>query len=171
MNNNNADRENGSAGEKPKKPFLEFDMKEGVELGETLEAGLGAIKGVLGGFFNMAQELLGPEGMKNLEAARWLAHVAASLDDLATSLADDSLVPVGKAGELTCFLERVDDELDGSKFATQAASIEARLKEAAAIANDWDRAAPAESRNVQLERINNSVGYLRAAAAVNDKDE
>lgn len=175
MNDKNDDAREGfgDADEKPpkKKPFLEFDMKEGIELGETLEAGMGAIKGVLGGFLNMAQDLIGPEGMKNLEAARWLSHVAASLDDLANSLADDSLVPVGKAGELECFIERVDDELEGSKFATQTASFKSRLREAAAIANEWDSNAPDETRNRQLEQLNNSVGFFRAAAAINEHDD
>jgi len=147
------------------KPQPEVTFSVDGNVGEAVGQGMEALKMVLGGVVNMAQELVGPEGMRNFEASQWLAQVGASIEEIATAFREQETVPAGKGGEITCFLERIDTELKGSKFESQIPAFRRRLEE---ISQLLDRAGAEETARPtagDLERLTDSAGYFRAAAS------
>jgi len=135
------------------------------DVGEAVGQGMEALKMVLGGIVDMAQGLVGPEGMRGFEAGQWLAQVGASIEEIATALREQETVPAGKGGEITCFLERIDAELKGSKFESQTPAFRQRLEE---ISQLLERAGAEETSRPtagDLQQLTNSAGYFRAAAS------
>ena len=133
------------------------------DVGEALEKGMDALKSVFGGIVDMVQDTIGPDGMKNLGAAQWLTQVASSLEEAATGLRDGA-VPSGKAGEISCFVDRLEDELKGSKFESQMSTLRDRLQKALqAIERVSGTESPISSGDVDM--VADAAGYFTAAAS------
>lgn len=125
----------------------------------SLESGLGALQQVFAGFAKMAQNVAGTEVVRNLTAGTWLGSVADCLEAIASS----GTVSGAQAGELACHVERLSEELAGSKFAGQAASISSRLNAAVAVI---ESASKSDGRiaAADLQSVATTAGYFRAAA-------
>lgn len=146
---------------------FQFDgdgVKLDGDVGEAIGKGVDALKSLIGGFAQMAQDMIGPEGMKTLQAAQWLSQVAASIQQTADGLRDSDKVPLGKSGEIACFLERLEAELQGSKFETQQPSFRTRLETCSEIVERTAESDHAASSS-DLKQLNDAVGYFHAAAA------
>jgi len=149
--------------DKTQQPEVTFSVDGNV--GEAVGQGMDALKMVLGGIVNMAQELVGPEGMRNFEASQWLAQAGASIEEVANGIREQGAAPAGKGGEITCFLERVDAELKGSKFESQIPSFRQRLNDTLQFierTGDTESSAPDAQ---DINRLADSAGYFHAAAA------
>lgn len=137
--------EAAGSGEKP--PPKEMDFAG------ALDKGMAALQNAFEGIVNAAKKAIGPELLRNAEAAAWLGGVATCLE--ATAAAPTTAL-AGKSGELACHLERLDAELNGSKFEGQKASFRQRL-EAVVAAIGSGGAASAKAQE--------AAGYFRAAAS------
>ena len=153
--------ETNSNGDGPANPKPELKFSFEKDLGGALQGGMEAIKKLFEGFATMAQGLVGPEAVRNFEAGQWLERVAICLDETAALLREASQVTPEKTGELTCFLERVEEELKGSKFASQQSALHQRLQ------NIHDQiSTPGDSVpfRVQATQVAEAAGYFHAAA-------
>lgn len=142
-----------------------FNFSFKGEPGDALGQGMDALKSVLGGFVNMVKEAIGPEGLRNLEASQWLTQAAACMTEVATGLRERGAVPTGKAGELTCFRERVDAEIRGSKFESQLPSLRQRLDDALQFIEQRSGSEGSAVSERDINRLSDSAGYFNAAAA------
>lgn len=147
------------------KPEQKFNFSFNGEAGDALGQGMDALKSVLGGFVNMVKEAIGPEGIRNLEASQWLTHAASCMSEVATGLRELGAVPAGKAGELTCFRERVDAEIRGSKFESQLPSLRQRLDDALQFIEQRSGSEGSAVSEQDINRLSDSAGYFNAAAA------
>jgi hypothetical protein len=141
------------------KKTVEFKFDGNV--GNSLQAGFGALQQVFEGFAKMAQNAIGPELVKNLQAGGWLGSVADTLDAIAAS--NGSGVPGAQAGELACYIERLESELTGSKFAPQLGSFRNRLESAAAATERAMQSGGGISRE-DAQIVAAAAGYFRASA-------
>ncbi len=154
-----------SGDESKKDSEQEINISFDGDVGDALGKGMEALKTVLGGFAGMVQDAIGPEGIRNLEASQWLTQVASCMDEIAAGLRDNGVVPSGKAGEVACFLDRIEEETKGSKFESQLASLRQKLED---VSNTIKRASGSDSAAVSEQDINglaDSAGYFNAAAA------
>ena len=129
------------------------------DVGDALEKGMDALKSVFGGIVDMVQDTIGPDGMKNLGAGQWLTQVSTSLEEAAKSLRDGA-VSAGKAGELSCFLDRIEEELTGSKFESQLPSMLQKLQTALTVVQSGD-----SSDLAGIDAVADAAGYFSAAAS------
>lgn len=159
------DTPDDSANESKKTSAQEFNFSFDGDAGDALGQGMEALKSVLGGIVGAVKEAIGPEGIRNLEASQWLTQAASCLEAVATGLREQGKVPAGKAGELTCFLERVRDEVKGSKFESQLSSLRQRLEDALQLVERSGGAEGSAVSEQDINRLSDSAGYFNAAAA------
>lgn len=81
-----SERPNEPQNDKKEKSDQEFNFSFDGDVGDALGQGMDALKSVLGGIVDAVQDAIGPEGMRNLEAAQWLTQVATWLESVATGL-------------------------------------------------------------------------------------
>ncbi len=108
MNTSSAESRNGSN----KKSGQAFNVSFDGDVRDAVGQGVDALKSVLGGFVNAVKEAIGPEGIRNLEASRWLAQAAICLEAVAMGLRVHGKIPPGKAGELIGHASRQRDTVD-----------------------------------------------------------
>lgn len=137
------------------------EFKFDGNLGNSLQSGLGALQQVFEGFAKMAQNAVGPDLVKNLQAGSWLGNVADCLDAIATS--NGSGVPGNQVGELACYSERLDAELTTSRFASQIPSFKLRLEAATAVTERAMQSGGEISRE-DARTVAAAAGYFRASA-------
>ena len=142
-------------------PEVNFSFDQSA--GDAIGKGLDALKDVFAGFAGMAQQMAGSDEMRNLQAGQWLAQVASSIEEVCTGIRDDNAVPAGKSGEMTCFLERLETEVKGSKAEDQLESLQQRLKKTSQLMNRLNKknTLPSES---ELQTLQETLGYFRATA-------
>ena len=129
------------------------------QFGKSFEAGLGALQQVFAGFVKMAQNAVGPELVRNIQAASWLGSVAECLD----AVANAGQLTNHQVGEIDSFLERCQAELNDSRFASQIPSFQSRLSAVAALAART--AGPAEKLSAEdIRSVASAAGYFRASA-------
>lgn len=129
------------------------------QFGKSFEAGLGALQQVFAGFIKMAQDTVGPELIRNIQAASWLSSVAECLDVIANA----GQITNHQAGEIDSFVERCQSELNSSRFASQIPSFQSRLSAVAALAART--AGPAEKLSAEdIRSVASAAGYFRASA-------
>ncbi len=134
---------------------IDIDPKIGEKLQEGLQGGVDVLQGLFSGFVKSIQDAMGPEMMRNLEASQWLGQVAASLDEVAVAWRAGAPTPSGKSGELSCYAERLAEEIRGSRVEGQADSLRNWLELAkSAIERD-----DSQSRSVA-----DAAGYFSATA-------
>jgi hypothetical protein len=129
------------------------------QFGKSFEAGLGALQQVFAGFVKMAQNAVGPELVRNIQAASWLGSVAECLD----AITNARQITNHQAGEIDSFVERCQAELNGSRFASQIPSFLSRLSAVAAVAArtaGTDEKLSAE----EIRSFASAAGYFRASA-------
>lgn len=145
-----------SSGEQPGTFKFEFDSKTG----DGLQKGMEALQQVFGGFVKSIKDAMGPEVIRNLEAAQWLGQLAECLEQIATGLKASGEVPSESAGQLEFLADQWDGALVGSKLESNQESLRKRLESAqqAILQTTPDTA----SR--QAELIAQTAGYFQAAA-------
>lgn len=135
---------------------IDVDPKIGETIQGGIQTGVEALGQFLSGFVKSIQDSLGPDLVRNMSASQWLAQVAASLDEVATAWQAGQPTPSGKLGELSCYLERLDEEIAHSRVESQKDALRERLSQAMAAV---------ESEQVQAQSmLSNAAGYFRAAA-------
>ena len=134
---------------------FQIDPKIGESLQGGLQGGFEAIGQLLTGFVQSIKDAVGPELMRNLSAGQWLATVAASLEEIASAWQVGQPTPSGKSGELACFLERLAEEVQGSRVEGQEAALRERLAQALAMI---------ESDQSDARIVSKAAGYFQAAA-------
>lgn len=129
------------------------------QFGKSFEAGLGALQQVFAGFVKMAQDAVGPELIRNIQAASWLSAVAECLD----AITNAGQITNHQAGEIDSFVERCQAELNGSRFASQIPSFQSRLGAVAAVAA---RTAGTDEKLIaeDIRILASAAGYFRASA-------
>lgn len=135
-------------------PVTPIPIDLDANLGKGIEGALTAIQKLFAGFATAAKNAVGPELVRNLEAAAWLNRVAACLDEVA-NLDGSPTAAAGKAGELACHVERLAAEVKGSKFEPQEPALRGRLDAVVKALGTGSAAAPVAAE---------AAGYLRAAA-------
>lgn len=135
------------------------------DVGQAFGKGMDALKQVMGGFVEMAKEMVGPEMMRNLEASQWLSQVANSLEEAADGLRESGSAPPGKSGEISCFIERLDAETQGSKFESQRESFLSHLDGAHQLVKQLTTAETDVEHAGKIRQLEDAAGYFRAAAA------
>ena len=127
-----------------------------VDLGKALEGGMAALQKVFEGIATAAKKAIGPDVLRNFEAAAWIGRVAGCLEETTVALKDAPANVAGKSGELACYLEQLETEIRGSKFVNQQASLRQRLDGVVqALAGDPSGAA---------QKAAEAAGYFRASA-------
>ncbi len=120
---------NGKDSEKREGHFkIDIDPKIGEKLQEGLHSGVDVIQGLFSGFVKSIQDAMGPDMLKNLSAGQWLLQVAASLEEICDAWRSGQPTPAGKAGELACYVERLEEEIQGSRVANQLVPLRERLQ-------------------------------------------
>lgn len=137
------------------------EFKFDGNLGNSLQSGLGALQQVFEGFAKMAQNAVGPDLVKSLQAGSWLGNVADCLDAIATS--NGTGVPGNQVGELACYSERLDAELATSRFASQIPSFKLRLEAATSVTERAMQSGGEISRE-DARTVAAAAGYFRASA-------
>ncbi|MCP4787317.1 MAG: hypothetical protein GY903_14010 [Fuerstiella sp.] len=156
----------GNAGDQSETdPEQEINFSFEGDVGDALGKGMDALKSVLGGFAGMVQDAIGPEGMRNLEASQWLTQVASCMEEVAAGLRDSGAVPAGKAGEVSCFLDRIEEETKGSKFESQLSSLRQKLEDASQTIQRASGSGSAAVSEQDISGLTDSAGYFNAAAA------
>jgi hypothetical protein len=158
-----SDPQTPNNGDSKDKPEINFSFDGDVS--DAIGKGVDTLKSVLGGIVNAVQEAMGPEMMQNLAAAQWLSQAAACLESAAKGLREQGSVPPGTAGELTCFQERAEAELKGSKFKTQLPQMQQRLQAALDLVEQCSSAPDATPSDQDICKIADAAGYFKAAAA------
>ena len=150
------DPDQSSNGDQPGAFKFEFDPKTG----DGLQKGMEALQQVFGGFVKSIKDAIGPEMMRNLEAAQWLGQLAECLEQIATGLKESGEVPSESAGQLEFFVDQWDSALQGSKLESNQESLRKRLESAqqAIVQTTPDTA----SRQAAV--IAQAAGYFHAAA-------
>ena len=142
-------------------PFrIEIDPQSREKLQEGLEGGVNMIQSLFTGFVKSIQDAMGPDMLKNLSAGQWLVQVAASLEEICDAWRAGQPTPAGKSGELACYIERLEEEIQGSRVANQLSALRERLSNAIAA---LDHASP-ESQSSSLRSLSDTVGYIQATA-------
>ena len=142
-------------------PFrIEIDPQSREKLQEGLEGGVNMIQSLFTGFVKSIQDAMGPDMLKNLSAGQWLVQVATSLEEVCEAWRAGQPTPSGKSGELACYIERLDEEIQGSRVANQLAALRERLSNAIAAV---DQASPDAQPN-SLRLLSDTVGYIQATA-------
>ena len=141
-------------------PEAEQSPEAKMPIGDGLQAGLGAIQQVFEGIVNAAKNAIGPEVLRNLQAAGWLKQVAECLDALAAGLRATAEYPPEKAGELACHVERLEVEVKESKFEVQLTSFRQRLD---GVLKSLEQAEGAGAV-AAAKKIGEAAGYFHAAA-------
>ncbi|MBP85804.1 MAG: hypothetical protein CMJ64_03665 [Planctomycetaceae bacterium] len=152
-------------GETNEKNQPEINFSFDGDVGDAIGKGVDSLKSLLGGIVDAVQEAMGPEMIQNLAAAQWLSQVAACLESAATGLREQGSVPFGTAGELTCFQERAEAELKGSKFKAQLPQMQQRLKGALDLVEQCSANADAAPSDLDIRKVADNAGYFKAAAA------
>ena len=116
-----------------------------------------AMKKLFEGFATVAKQAIGPELLRNLEAASWLGRVATCLDETGASLNQPPTVVAGKSGELACYLEQLDAEVKGSRFESQEDALRHRIEGVV-------QAIIGKSQTDASRTVAEAAGYFRAAA-------
>jgi hypothetical protein len=124
---------------------------------DPLADGLGAVQKLFEGLVKSAQNAVGPELMRNASASGWLSQVATTIEAVAKSLRAGTAASPEATGELLLFSDRLDDELTGSKLASQADSLRQRLSRVVELASASPSAAAATEVAI-------TAGYFSAAA-------
>lgn len=125
-----------------------------IKAGGGLEGAMAALQKVFEGVAAAAKKAIGPERLRNHEAAEWLGRVAACLAETAAALRDTTHAQ-GKAGELAFYSEQLDAEIKGSKFEAQHAALRRRL----------DGVLQALGTGAAADAVaEEAAGYFRAAA-------
>jgi hypothetical protein len=151
-----SDSNQNSAGKQPG----EFKIKFDSQAGDGLQKGLEALQQVFGGFVQSIKDAVGPEMMRNFEAAQWLGQLGDCLDQIATGLRDAGKVPPEAAGQLAFFVDQWDSGLRGSKLEPNRAALRTRLESAEQAIQQ----ATAENAAQQAAVVAQSAGYFHAAA-------
>lgn len=134
---------------------IDIDPKIGDKIQEGLQGGVDVLQGLFSGFVKSIQEAMGPEMMRNLAASQWLGQVAASLDEVAAAWRTGAPTPPGKSGELSCYAERLPEEVKGSRVEGQTDALRNWLELAKnAIERD----------DTQSRSVADAAGYFNAAA-------
>jgi len=157
-------QENKKDQDQPTSPEPEVTFSFDSNVGDAIQGGMDALKMVMEGVVSAAQEMVGPEGMRNLEASQWLAQVATTVEEIATGLEQKAPL-AGKAGEIACFLEQVESEVKGSKFQAQLPSFRQRLEEVTQLLDRPGGEGSSPPTADELKQLNDSAGYFRAAAS------
>lgn len=139
---------------------IDIDPKIGEKFQEGLQSGVDVIQGLFSGFVKSIQDAMGPDMVKNMSAGQWLLQVAASLDEINDAWRAGHSTPTGKSGELACYIERLEEEIQGSRVANQLATLRERLRNAIAA---LDHASP-DSQSSSLRMLSDTVGYIQATA-------
>jgi hypothetical protein len=136
---------------------FKFDINSKVneKLQEGLQGGVDALQNFFTGFVKSIQTAIGPEVMRSLSASQWLGQVAASLEEVAAAWRADSPTPPGKSGELSCYAERVIEEVKGSRVEGQSEAL-CEWLEIAMQAIDRE--------DTQSRSVADAAGYFNAAA-------
>ncbi len=142
-------------------PEKTVEFKFDGKLGDSFQAGMGALQQVFEGFAKMAQNAVGPEMVKNLQAGGWLGSVADCLDVIAASTG--SGVPGSQVGELECYVEQLESELTGTRFAPQIGSFRNRLDSVSTITARALQSGGGISRE-DGQILAAAAGYFRASA-------
>jgi hypothetical protein len=139
---------------------IDIDPKIGEKLQEGLQGGVDVIQSLFSGFVKSIQDAMGPDMLKNISAGQWLLQVAASIDEVCDAWRSGQPTPAGKSGELACYIERLEEEIQGSRVANQLAALRERLSNAIAA---LDQLSP-ESQSSSLRLLSDTVGYIQATA-------
>lgn len=139
---------------------IDIDPKVGEKIQEGLQGGVDMIQSLFTGFVKSIQDAVGPEMLKNVSAGQWLLQVAASLNEVCDSWRAGQATLAGKSCELACYIERLEEEIQGSRVANQLAALQERLSNAIAA---LDQASP-ESQSSSLRLLSDTVGYIQATA-------
>lgn len=127
------------------------------DFGKALETGLAAIQNLFDGIVTAAKKAVGPEMLRNFEAANWIGRVATCLEETAAAFRDAPTALAGKSGELACHLERLDAEVKASKFESQQSALRQRL-------DGVVQAIAAGPSAAASQKTAEAAGYFRAAA-------
>jgi hypothetical protein len=139
---------------------IDIDPKVGEKIQEGLQGGVDMIQSLFTGFVKSIQDAMGPDMLKNVSAGQWLLQVASSLDEVCDAWRVGQPTPAGKTGELACYVERLEEEIQGSRVANQLTALRDRLNSAIAA---LDQASP-ESQSSSLRLLSDTVGYIQATA-------
>ena len=154
-------KSNSSTEGESKKDFrIDIDPKVVEKMQEGLQGGVDMIQRLFTGFVKSLQDAMGPDMLKNISAGQWLQQVAVSLEEVCDAWRAGQPTPAGKSGELACFVERLEEEIQGSRVANQLAALRERLVKAIAA---LEQASP-ESQSSSLRLLSETVGYFQATA-------
>ena len=134
---------------------IEIDPKIGEAFQGGLQGGVDALGQLFTGLMKSITNAVGPELVRNVSASQWLEQVATSLDEVAAAWRSDQATPVGKSGELTCYLDRIAEEVAGSRVESQLAALRDRLTQVLALVDNEQR---------DLKIVTNVAGYFHASA-------
>lgn len=141
-------------------PSEEFKIDIDPRIGESLQGGMDALGKVFGGLVGAIKDAVGPELMRSMEVASWLGQLASCLDDMASGLKSNNELPAESSGQFAFYVEQFSSSLDGSRLASQKASLQLQLENArqavASAVSDPDASAGALAQ---------ASGYFKAAAA------
>lgn len=136
---------------------LNFDFDPNV--GDGLKNGLNALGQVFGGLVTAIKDAVGPEMLKNLEAAGWMGQVAKCLETISTELNQNGSVPADAVGQLSYFSEQFSEAIAGSMLESQSDALKARLQTAQTAID-----AAGEDPVAAAAAIAKVAGYFKAAA-------
>ena len=150
------DSNENSSGDRPG----EFKIKFDSQAGDGLQKGMEVLQQVIGGFVQSIKDAVGPEMMRNFEAAQWLEQLGDCLDQIAVGLRDSGKVPPEAAGQLAFYVDQWDGGLRGSKLEPNQAALRKRLESAEAAIQQ----ATSENAAQQAAVVAQAAGYFHAAA-------
>lgn len=145
-----------SSSDRPGEFKIEFDSQSG----DGLQKGMEALQQVFGGFVQSIKDAIGPEMIRNMEAAQWLDQLATCLEEIATGLRETGSVPPEAAGKLAFHVDGWDSSLKGSKLEARQAALRERLQTAEQAIQQVTQ----DNAEHQAALVGQAAGYFRAAA-------
>ena len=139
---------------------IDLNLDIDPNLGDGLQNGLNALGQVFGGLVDAIKDVVGPETLKNMEAAGWLGQVAECLDTISAGLKQDGNVPADAVGQFSYFSEQFPAAIADSTLESQSDALQARLQ-MAQTAVDVAGKDPATA----AASIAEVAGYFKAAVA------
>lgn len=97
------------------------------KINASFRDGIQALQDLFSGVIQTFQDSIGEEWSKNASAAAWLSQVVVCLQEIEQSWATGDFEQPSKLGELSCFLDRMTREIEGSRIAYQAEALQLRV--------------------------------------------